>query len=787
MASGYVGHLREFTLRNDWSIFKGRLDNYFTINAIESENTKRALFLNSCDEEAYKLILSLCVPKKPDDLQYSELILKLDKHFKRSDAGFSARYRFYNAQRENRETIQDWLARVQGLASHCYFQDQEFKTMVRDKFIMGMGRGIIMDRLFEEDVTSLSIEKSLEIALNKEATAHLYDLGDDSVRIRENCHAQRVRSPEVEHRSGSNRSCDCCGYRNHKADNCKFKNVICFKCGQRGHLRRVCAKKSGATKISKTTHYMKEKKENVTGSEDEGNDFITESLSGGAAFCSTGWESQSKMEERRHTDPLFNISGGKKISTFDVEVLIEGKPVVFSVDTGSSLTLMPLELYTKTFSHIKLQETNKCLVTYCGSTFSPLGRCTVGVKFNEQVLVDQPLYVVDTKGPPLLGRDWFCAFKLKIDNGRVFSNMQVNAVDPAKCIAELKSKYPTVFTEEIGIFNRGHISINLKPDAQPKFIRARPLPHAMKELVEVELDRLVKNGIIEPVDYSPWGSPIVPILKKGKNKSVRICGDYKTTINPCIEIDQHPLPRIDTLFENFQGCAVFCKLDLRCAYQQFALDKKSQDLLTITTHKGLFRCKRLWFGVASAPAKFQKCMDSTLQGLEGTSWFLDDILVGAADTETLLIRVEAVLKRLRNVGLTLAEEKCEFFKSSVVYLGFRIDHEGLHLAEDKIKAIVDAPRPSSVSELQSFLGFINYVIRFIPRATDLLHPLYQQLHKNCVWKWSSDCEKSFNRLKQIVVSPVVLAHYNPNFSLTSKVCQVLMEFFNHTLVDYRGV
>ena len=153
---------------------------------------------------------------------------------------------------------------------------------------------------------------------------------------------------------------------------------------------------------------------------------------------------------------------------------------------------------------------------------------------------------------------------------------------------------------------------------------------------------------------------------------------------------------------------MFSTLDLSHAYNQLMLDEVSRNLVTINTHRGLYRYTRLPFGIASAPAIFQKTMDSILQGMEGVACFLDDILVTGSSEEEHLKNLESVLQSLMKHGVRLKREKCFFMRTSVEYLGFKVDAEGLHATEEKLKAITEAPRPCNVTELRSFLGLINY-------------------------------------------------------------------------------
>ena len=209
--------------------------------------------------------------------------------------------------------------------------------------------------------------------------------------------------------------------------------------------------------------------------------------------------------------------------------------------------------------------------------------------------------------------------------------------------------------------------------------------------------------------------------------SVRICGDYRVTVNQVTKLDTYPLPKIKDLFASLAGGKHFTKLDLAHAYQQIVLDEESQKLVVINTHKGLIKYTRLPFGVASAPAIFQRIMEGILQGLDNVTVHLDDILVTGKTQKEHLRNLDNVLDRLENAGLRLKRKKCAFMLPSVEYLGHIISAEGLQPTTDKIHAIMEAPVPTDVTQLRSFLGLLNYYSKFLPQSSTLLAPLYQLL------------------------------------------------------------
>lgn len=281
------------------------------------------------------------------------------------------------------------------------------------------------------------------------------------------------------------------------------------------------------------------------------------------------------------------------------------------------------------------------------------------------------------------------------------------------------------------------------------------MPFGVRLAVEQELDRLVRLGIIVPVSKSKFASPIV-IVKK-PNGSIRICVDCKKTINRYVEMDHYPLPVIDELLADLSSSKVFCVLDLTGAYQQLRVSESSQEFLTVNTHKGLFRFTRLVFGVKNAPAIFQAKMDEILRGIDNVKCYFDDVNIGGKDVEDCRRNLELVLERFNEYGVRVNMEKCKFFKTEIVYLGHVISDGNLKPNEKKTEALLNAPKPKNVNELQSFLGLLNYYSKFIPNLSSELHPFYKLLQRNVGFEWSNECDLVFEKCKRLVASNKILA------------------------------
>ena len=191
---------------------------------------------------------------------------------------------------------------------------------------------------------------------------------------------------------------------------------------------------------------------------------------------------------------------------------------------------------------------------------------------------------------------------------------------------------------------------------------------------------------------------------------------------------------MDDLLAALAGGIIYTKLDMSQTYQQIELDELSKKYVVINTHKGLFQYNQLPFGVSSAPAIFQRVIESLLQGIPNVCVYIDDILVAGKTYQEHINSLEKVLARLSEAGLRLKKEKCCFTTPSVTYLGYCINKDGIHPTMEKVKAIKEAPQPQNVTQLKAYLGLLSYYNRFLPHLPTVLVPLYKLLHKGVKWQ-----------------------------------------------------
>ncbi|XP_064464822.1 uncharacterized protein K02A2.6-like [Ornithodoros turicata] len=191
------------------------------------------------------------------------------------------------------------------------------------------------------------------------------------------------------------------------------------------------------------------------------------------------------------------------------------------------------------------------------------------------------------------------------------------------------------------------------------------------------------------------------------------------------------------------------------------LDEDAKRILVINTHKGLYQFNRMPFGIASAPAVFQRIMEQVIAGIPSAACYLDDIIVTGENDHQHLENLKQVLLRLREFGFTLKEEKCAFMQQQVEYLGHVVTAEGFGPSPKRVSATLNMPPPTQVSELRSFLGMVQHYGKYIPSLADVCAPLNNLLKKSVPWQWSASCVEAFETIKKKLTSVEVLTHYDP--------------------------
>ena len=718
---------------------------------------KRQYLLHYMGAATYNVLCDKLLPKAPEEKTYDEIVTILTEHFDPKPNEILENYRFHLRKQKPEETCEKFLVALRKLAINCNFGEY-LDTALRNQFVFGLTNQKIQSRLLEKSTLTLkdavSVAAAYEAAEKGGIELHQSNNNNNSVgvvnkmqsakRKNEKKKRQTVQQEKAATSAPSDgnkkKSCYRCGSTAHMANECKHKHTVCNFCSIKGHLRKVCMKEK--KDVNQMTY------ENAS----EAELAISEVLH--IHTTTTGGEiahinSKESAREKIH-----------------ITLKIDENPIEFELDTGAPVSVMSLDDAKKYFSAAKLKRSDIQLYSYCQTQLDCVGYIQVSVAIDnmKQTL---NLYIVRSKHKPLCGREW-----LKMLKPKWLEEMSTSVVNKISCensdyMRKWKADFPNLFLPTMGKITGHQVRLNVKENAVPRSLKARRVAFSLMNAVERELDEMVQQGVYEKVDRSEWATPLVVVPKS--NGRVRLCGDYKVTLNPQLLVDEHPLPTIDELFSAMSGGSKFSKIDLSNAYLQLEIHEDDRHLLTLSTHKGLYKPTRMMFGVACAPAKWQRFMEGLLSGIPGVSVFLDDIKVTAADDDTHLKRLEEVLRRLNDHNMRVNWEKSEILAKSIQYCGYVIDCNGIRKMDSKIKAIQEMKKPQNKDEVRSFLGLVNYYGRFIQNLSTIVYPLNCLLHNNIQFDFDKKCEEAFNEVKRQIQSDVVLIHFNSNWTVVLAV------------------
>lgn len=647
-------------------------DNYMLVIAASGDGwpdaRKRAVLLHALGTEGQRLFYTL--PNAGDT--YDTAIAALKEHFVPKVNVIAERHKFRQRAQRTDETVNQFLASLRELAATCDFGNME-EQMLRDQLIERVANIRIRDRLLLEP--DLTLAKAITLAQQIESGLRDANVLSDATAAASAPVRAVQKQPKPSRRwdtrkkqpdpalamakAAGSRSCFRCGSFNHLANkpSCPAAKMTCNKCGKMGHFSRVCR------------------------------------------------SAQKEVREVVINEPtvlyMNNAVQDKILCTVQVTVNGRCKEVELIVDTGSSVSIIPEDIYRTCFSECVLTEPTFALVSYAKEKISVKG-CLKAVISHDNHSAVGTLVVVES-GAALLGLDLFQALQMRLEGRKVVTAGTPPTPTVQNAAPETVSDHvPEVSVQEVGYAKNFIHKVHIQPDAVPVRQKLRRLAFSVRQAVSEELKDLQDKGIIERIDASPWVSPIVVTQRRDGGKP-RMCVDLREP-NKVIVADCHPLPHMDELFSNLRGATVFSTIDLASAYYQMPLHPESRDITAFITHDGLFRFCRVPFGLASAPSAFQKMMSIILKGLPGVQAYLDDIICYGSTQREHDENLRRVLQALTDAGLKLNMHKCKFNQPSLKYLGHTISKEGLQPDQDRVTAVIHAPAPHDTSSLRSFLG-----------------------------------------------------------------------------------
>ncbi|UYV66641.1 K02A2.6-like, partial [Cordylochernes scorpioides] len=655
---------------------------------------------------------------------YETVVKKFEEHFIGKRNVIFERAQFNRRYQQDGEAVEEYIRVLHKMAENCNYGSLK-EEMIRDRIVVGVKNLQLSEKLQLEP--NLTLERAIQAACQTECVKQQQTIIRSTTTQAANVdQVYEKRLPPSRFnstfgkRDASKKSkfqkwskpeksgCIRCGASKfHPYKDCPAKEVKCHKCKKVGHFAEVCYNKT-------------------VGQVTQGDDYH---------FAGNIYEN------------------GQNSNDWKVYVKVDEIKILFKMDTGADVNIIPQEIYFENFAHKKLCKPDIQLLGPRQVKLHVIGKFTALIEKDGRSIPGEIFVVPQLMQPLLSGKASESLNLIK----RLQSIEKRNSLNPFE-------EYPKLFTGLRTL--QGSYTIKLKDESQPHAIYTpRRIPIPLLNKTKEQLDQMVEKGVIEKVEQpTDWCAPMV-IVPKPSSNNLRICVDL-TALNKFVKREHYPIPSVEYTLAQMGGAKLFSKLDANSGFWQIPLSEESSSLTTFLTPFGRYRFKRLPFGISSAPEVFQRKMRNLLESQSGVNCHMDDIVIWGAKQEEHDERLRCVLRKLQDSGLTLNKEKCIFSVKEIKFLGHLITERGVLPDPNKVQAIREFPSPSSISEVRRFLGMVNFTGKFIPDLSTILFPLNQLLVKRNDWRWDSAQEEAFEKVKKLLSTSPTLTFFDPNLPTT---------------------
>lgn len=555
---------------------------------------------------------------------YEVLVTKLDEYFSPKRNSTFERHLYRCLTPSDGESLNKFLLRLRQQVAKCSFGSTKAEIeeiCIKDKIIDGWAPIELKKRLLEKEQSLEDVIEACQVyeQINKQSQSMLTK-ADEEVVNKISVKKRFPQSSEVE--------CFRCGRSGHIGNSmsCPARNAKCNKCSLIGHFAIKCKTKNYKRRFVENEESGNGKRRNMRPTKirciqnDEGKGVVDgDALREFDCFkIDDNCESDEIIECRIGGQALLMVidSGSRfnLVSEKDWAVLKNNKAVIWNIRSNSS-------------NQFKAYASDQILKVTC------VFDAPIAINSDSETVAT--FYVIENASQSLLGRE--TSTKLKV----LRLGLNVNRIEEVKPFPKMKN-----------IQVKLSIDTSIKPVQQP----LRRIPIALEEKVAAKLEEAISLDIIEPVNGpSPWISPVV-IAFKG-NGEIRLCIDMRRA-NKAVLRENYPLTTFDSFMTKLRVANYFSRFDLKSAYHQLELHESSREITTFITHKGLFRYKRLMFGVNSAPEIFQRTLEGLLAPCSNCLNYIHDVIVFGSTEEEHDSAVKEVLHVFKENNLVLNEEKC---------------------------------------------------------------------------------------------------------------------------------
>ncbi|XP_061506861.1 uncharacterized protein K02A2.6-like [Anopheles gambiae] len=727
--------------RTKWTTWKRGFEIWLRTAKIVDGTEKKNLLLTCGSLELQEIFFSIPDADVEADVDqgvdpYEIAILKLDEYFAPQRHEAHERFLFWSMKPEPEETLEKFVMRAQAHGSKCNFGATAAESAgiaIIDKVLQFVPANLRVKLLQEKNLSLDEVIKQINSYETSRVANEQMSGRSKSFEI-DNQHIHHIKT-----------LCRFCG-RTHGQQSCPARDKTCAKCGKRGHFAVVCYSNAGQTSNRLHTNQRMQKRP-------FGGHFNDSELNKKTAkFARKIHAIQDDGNEPLECELVEMVSSANDSDEL-IWAKVGGILIEMQIDSGVQSNIID----DRTWASMRNNQ-----VKIIGEARSPDRKfkayaqtdcLEIITMFEAEIAIADGLkelrtiskfYVVKNGPQPLLGK--ITAKQLGVLYvGLPSQHESINQVETFRAFPSIR-----------GVSIHIPIDKTVTPVAQ----RLRRLPLPMLDKVDSKLNELVAKDIIEKVsEPSSWVSPMVIVVKDCG--SIRLCIDMRQ-VNKAILRETHPLPTIEDIRWRMNGAKYFSRLDIKDAFHQLLLDEESKTLTTFITHRGLYRYKRMMFGISCAPEKFQKILEQVLADCPNTVNFIDDIIVtGKTETEHDLA-LEKVMEKIEEYGILLNQSKCVFKLTEIEFVGQRFNQNGMLPALNKIEAIRSFRPPKNCEEVRSFLGLITYVGTFIPNLATVSFPLRELTKNNAEFVWERDQNKAFNELIRLVSNVERLAHFDPH-------------------------
>ena len=709
------------------------------------------------------------------------------------------KYKLFQGMPQEDQAFSSWWSKVKEQADKCDFTGYNQKEAARDAILFQTSNTKLRKRILAEDQDLEAVVKlglAYEQSNTKAKAMGSNDAeGDRIQRLEEEVarfklkEKKSTKSGQVAgHKKGqlTSRCPTCPDGKRHEGRECfGKKSKECHDCKEPGHF-----KGAPACKKKKKVRKLKEKKSDAEETEAELSTTDNESI--GRVVEAKG-ETVAFSKESGIKDPMVKVSLKPRLGA-------ASRQVRWLADSGVRRTLLaePEWMALKKANPGTRLKKNEVSFTPYGTKYKlpVLGRAKVVMTNLKGMKINSMVYVVKGQKESLLGQSDGVRLGILSINpegskpGELVHKMTMVKKEPVKKtgmvsggetqvqieakMSKLLGEFKPLF-EGIGKARIAPIHIYTKKGRKPVAQKQRTVAHHYLEPLRKHLDELLTGDVIEgPLGSehaSGWVSNVVITGKKydagaseEERSKIRVNLDMRLMAD-VIQTPHFPIPTPEQLRPRFKGSDRFSILDLNHAFHQLEIDEESRKLFVFTTPFGLYRYKRLVMGTPPASAECHSKIEEMLKGLEGVVQIKDDLVIygeGKQHDE----RLRRVLQRCMEFGLTFRKEKCKLGQPEVLWFGNVFSKQGMSPDPSKVAIIKEWPAPKDKSEVKSFLQTVQFCSGFMrPESgetySDVTKPLRELTNHGKRFKWTAECNKSFNKLKELLCSDTVLMSYDP--------------------------